>query len=104
MKKKAKSKIKLVKPRKSDRVLVTRKMLSLTEQRLGHRTTSLQLEMRAGFKKMDAKFEFLLSEIRAVRVIVEEQNAKNNFVLDGYTSLYDAHQDIRHRLDTIEKL
>lgn len=56
--------------------------------------------LQANFDQLQANFENgqsnLLSAVHRVGLLVEEQNAKNNYVLDGYASLSD-------RIDKIEK-
>lgn len=46
-------------------------------------------EVHSKFHQQDSKFEKILSEIHRIGLLVEEQNARNKFVLDGYTSLND---------------
>lgn len=48
------------------------------------------------FDRTDAKIENVLAAVHRVGLLVEEQNARNIFVLDGYTSLND-------RLEKLEK-
>lgn len=130
-------------PRKSGQIAVTVKMLNETRRELKSDITTLRLEMRAGFKNVDAQFNDVdarfnkidarfstidarfnkidarfstidarfdevdarfnkvderfdqlgsqISEIKALShrtlALIEEQNARNLFVLDGYASL-----------------
>ena len=130
-------------PRKSSKIEVTVGMLDETRAELKSDITTLRLEMRAGFKKVDARFKkvdarfneidarfkkidarfnevdarfdeidarfkkidarfdemdarfnkleaqisALTAMVHRLMVLVEEQNARNIFVLDGYTSL-----------------
>lgn len=46
-------------------------------------------------KKFEAKFDKLIGEVHRIALLVEDQNARNKYVLDGYTSLSD-------RLDKVE--
>ena len=57
----------------------------------------------AQFSSMDSKFEKLMAVVHRTNAIVEEQNAKNQFVLDGYASLYAIQKDLDQRLRLIEK-
>lgn len=64
--------------------------------------TELKEEMKAGFHKMDAKFEKVFSEfarvsadVARIGLLVEEQNSRNQVVLEGLTGLY-------HRQDRVE--
>jgi hypothetical protein len=45
--------------------------------------------MNSKFALMDSKFDKVISEVHRIGLLVEEQNARNKFVLDGYTSLSD---------------
>ena len=85
-------------------------MLDEARYELKHEISSFRLENRAEFKRVDARFEQVgasiadvksglekvLAEVHRVGLMVEEQNARNKYVLDGYTSLSD-------RLDKVEK-
>lgn len=53
-------------------------------------------EVDRRFNQMDAKIEMVLSAVHKVALLVEEQNARNKFVLDGYKSLND-------RLEKLER-
>lgn len=99
-----------VSPKKSSDILVTKEMLNEVRFELKHEITEVRIEMRAGFKGVDAKFKrvdasFLdlksdiqmvqadiqkvLAAVHGVKVDVEEQKARNTFVLDGYANLHD---------------
>ncbi len=80
--KKIKAGSKRVSPRKSKDIPVTQEMLFEVQNRLIH-------ELNSNRSEMNAKFEKLLSEVHRIGLLVEEQNARNKFVLDGYTSLSD---------------
>lgn len=108
-------KIKPIKPKKSGDILVTKKMLELTERKLSKKITSLSLEMKsqlktrdarfdkvdarfntvdarfnevdARFDKIDSRLEIISSKIDQVLILMEDQNSRNRFVLDGYASL-----------------
>ncbi len=62
----------------------------------------------ARFTEMDAKFERVLSEIFRIGVLVEEQNNRNRFVLDGYASLYERQErfeaTMNRRMDGLEEI
>lgn len=120
---------KTVRPKRSGQIPATAKMLQKTRAELKSDVTTLRLETRAGFKKVDARFdkmeerfsgidarfdtmearfsgidarfnrvdarfdtlEAMISGLQAsihrMQVLVEEQNARNIYVLDGYASL-----------------
>ena len=64
--------------------------------------TSLRVDMNAGFSKIDAKFEKLISEIHHTRLQAEEQRANNRYVLDGYQSLYDRQERVEDKVKNPE--
>ncbi|MBY0385959.1 hypothetical protein K2X05_12440 [bacterium] len=92
MKKKSeKSKLRVKKPKKSDQMLVRQGHLDLVRKELKSSITSLRLEMKAGFKAIDARFtgidarfETLENKMTQMLILMEEQKEKNKFVLDGY--------------------
>lgn len=60
-----------------------------------------QVESR--FNQVDSKIELVLSEIHRIAILMEEQNSRNKFVLDGYASLYERQDRIELRFDAHEK-
>ena len=60
-----------------------------------------QVESR--FNQVDSKVELVLSEIHRIAILMEEQNSRNKFVLDGYASLYERQDRIELRFDSHEK-
>jgi hypothetical protein len=81
-------------PRKSKDVPVTQEMLYEVRAELQHSIVSLESKMESKFKSVDgrfdlidSKFEKVLAEVHRVGLLVEEQNSRNRFVLDGYASL-----------------
>ena len=60
-------------------------------------------EVDSRFHKVDSKLEQVISGIHRVTALVEEQNAQNRYVLDGYASLYDSQENIKVRLQKIEE-
>ena len=95
MKKVSKPKGAVKTPKKSEELGVTIKLLELTEQKITKRITALQLEMKAGFANLDSKFSGMM-------ILLEEQNARNRFVLDGYTSIHDKQISTDKRIEEIE--
>ncbi len=106
----AKSITKSNRPRKSANVPVTKAMLYKVRDELKSETTSIRHDMKAfrsdmnsrfhdvgsKFHKVIAEVQKLSSEVHNTRLLMEEQNSRNIFVLDGYTSLSD-------RLSKLEK-
>ncbi|MBX3020949.1 MAG: hypothetical protein KF799_04675 [Bdellovibrionales bacterium] len=77
------------KPVRSPDVPATAAMLYEMEGRLQH-------QMNAGFERVKAEFSIvradlssLKSELHRIGLLVEEQNARNKYVLDGYAQLYE---------------
>jgi hypothetical protein len=83
-------------PHKSADIPVTNKMLDEARYELKHEIESFRHEVKAEFKVVKADISKVLAAVHRVGLLVEEQNARNKYVLDGYTSLSD-------RLDTVEK-
>lgn len=53
--------------------------------------------------KMDSRFDKVLAEVHRIGVLVEEQNARNKFVLDGYAVLYDRQGKVEQQVHSFEK-
>lgn len=84
------------KPTRSAQIPVTVEMMNEMEGRLSHKIDS-------GLQRVDSKMAELKSEIHGIKsevfgvkselhrvaLMVEEQNARNKFVLDGYAQLYE---------------
>lgn len=79
---KSKSKASIKRPVRSSEVPATSAMLYETEERLTHK-------MDSGFARTDSKIEEVKSEVHRVALLVEEQNARNKYVMDGYAQLYE---------------
>ena len=70
---------------------------------------SVRLELGALEKRVDAKFlsveaklEQVVSAVHHVAALVEEQNSRNLYVLDGYAGLDAAQQDLSDRVAKLE--
>ena len=46
-------------------------------------------EMKSDFNGMKSEMSGIKSELHRVALLIEEQNARNRYVMDGYTQLYD---------------
>jgi hypothetical protein len=111
-------------PGRSSDVPATQKMLYLVRDELKSDIQSLQYGMGSKFKSMesrfqamdskfqamdskfqavDAKFESLMAQIHSVKLLVEEQNARNAIVLDGLTNLFARQDRVEGRMDRLEK-
>jgi hypothetical protein len=64
--------------------------------------------MDSKFNQMDSKLEKVLSEVHRMAIMMEEQNSRNKFVLDGYEQLYKRQDrlefDVSRRLQNIETI
>lgn len=104
-------------PVKSDDIPVTKRMLDERASELKSEITSVRLEMKAGFNSfgsrfnsndarfdsIESKIEGLISAVHRTNAIVEEQNARNRYVLDGYASIYDNQKKTEVRVENLEK-
>lgn len=77
-------------PERAKDVPVTQQMLYLVRD-------ELKADLKSIEHRVDGRLEKMSADIHAIKILVEEQNAKNNIVLDGLTNLF-------HRQDRIEKL
>lgn len=60
-------------------------------------------QVESKINQVDSKVELVLSEMHRMAVLMEEQNTRNKFVLDGYASLYERQDRIELRFDAHEK-
>lgn len=96
-------------PKKSREMPVTKRYLDLVKQELKSETSSLRLEMKAGFQRGDArfteqdsKFEAIQTQLTKMMILLEDQNDNNRAVLDAHTIVYDKFVTTENRLDKIE--
>ena len=73
------------------------------EARMDARFDSFNARMDARFERIEAKIEQLASSVHRIGVLVEEQNARNNIVLDGLTNLFDRQERHEERTSALEK-
>ena len=115
-------------PIRSGDVPATKAMLDETREELKHQTTSVKLELSAKIDavaanlnrveakmesridtlaaaihrielELNSKIEKILAAVQRVGLLVEEQNARNKFVLDGYTSLNGRVEKLEKKTD-----
>lgn len=55
------------------------------------------------FLQIEARLEKMSGDIHRIALLVEEQNAKNTFVLDGLTSLFHRQDRVEARMQRFEK-
>ncbi|MCB9073512.1 MAG: hypothetical protein H6623_07805 [Bdellovibrionaceae bacterium] len=122
-----------IKPPKKDRDLpVTKRLLDLKIQEVKGSVTDLRLEMKAGFARVDArfnqmeskfdtrfleqdarlearfleqdaKFEAIQTQLIKMTVLLEDQNDRNRAALDGYVAVYERFHNTEERLGKLEK-
>jgi chromosome segregation ATPase len=71
------------------------------EVKLEGKIGALETRIDALDAKIDSKFEIFMSEIHKIKILVEEQNAKNNIVLDGLTSLFARQERLEDRVSKL---
>jgi hypothetical protein len=87
-------------PTRAADVPVTQKMLYAVRDQLKADINSSRSEIKSEFKavhskiesleaKVDARYHDLSSQIHQMKILTEEQNAKNNIVLDGLVNLFE---------------
>lgn len=98
---------------KSKEVFVTQSMLYEVRDELKSDIASLSLRMESRFKRVDARFseiearvDEVLSEVKSqnakfhrMLTLYEEQESRNRYVLDGYTSLNDRLEILESKAD-----
>jgi chromosome segregation ATPase len=60
-------------------------------------------EISGGFQQMNAKLEQVISESARIAMLVEEQNSRNQIVLEGLTGLWQRQERIEERVEALEK-
>ena len=66
------------------------------------RFDSFELRIESMFSKIDAKLDKMQAEIHRSNLIAEEQNSRNKFVMDGYTSVYYRCEENEKRINEVE--
>lgn len=61
-------------------------------------------DVDARFNKVDAKLEQVLSEVSRLAFIVEEQNSRNQVVLEGLSGLFHRQDRTERRMGEIENI
>jgi hypothetical protein len=73
-------------PARAAQVFVTQKMLYSVKDELSSTIKGAEARLEG---KIDSNFHQLSAQIHSIKILVEEQNAKNNIVLDGLMNLFD---------------
>lgn len=101
--------------KKSGELPVTKNMLDETRSELKSDITSLKIETKSGFESvrsdiiaLSSKVEEVLAAVHHVKAIVEEQENRNKYVLDGHTNLHDRQDrfesEINERVGRVESI
>lgn len=115
---KMKSQPELKMPTRSKEIPASQGMLQLVRSELKADIRSLRSEVQSGFKlidskfiqmdskfsQMDSKFERVISEVARVGSLVEEQNSRNQVVLESLTSLYQRQDRMDLRTEEVQNL
>lgn len=88
---------------RSKDVPATKAMLYQVRDQLIKRMDSKFKAMEARFSTHDSKIDNLASEVHRIALLVEEQNAKNNYVLDHLNMLYLRQDRAENRIDALEE-
>jgi len=104
----AKQKIKSKEPiLKSADLPVTQGMLTAVHKQIKASINSSEKKLESKINQVESKInqveskvELVLSEMHRMAVLMEEQNSRNRYVLDGYDSLYQRQDRVELRLDT----
>ena len=85
-------------------------MLTTLRKQIKSEINSLEKRLESKFNQVeskinqiDSKLELVLTVIHRVVILMEEQNSRNKFVLDGYASLYERQDRLELRFDAHEK-
>ena len=72
------------------------------ESKISHVESKIN-QVESKVNNIESKIELVLSEVHRMAVLMEEQNTRNKFVLDGYASLYERQDRLELRFDQHEK-
>ena len=68
---------------------------------------ALRTEIKSDIKNLENQIvdlkDFIKSEMHQMKLLIEEQNARNIFVLDGLTNLFDRQDRLEKRVEKLEK-
>jgi hypothetical protein len=115
--KKPKTLVKIKEPKKDRELPATKRLLDLKIQEVKGDVTSLRLEMKAGFTKVDAKFSEVKSEVTDVKaqltalntkitkmmILMEDQNDRNLAANDRNALIYQRIVDNDYRFEKLEE-
>jgi chromosome segregation ATPase len=70
---------------------------------LDNKISNLENKVDCNQREVLTVFEKINANIFQIKVLVEEQNSRNNYVLDGHTQLVESQTNIKVRLANMEK-
>ncbi len=93
---------------------VTRRMLYAVRNELKSDVASVQMELKAtridlkaavesSEQRINAQLESLKATLHHMHLMYEDQNAKNNIVLDGLAGLFHRQDRLEGRMDRLER-
>lgn len=84
-------------PQRAQNVPVTQRMLYGVRDELKSEMKAMDFRFEGKFHALSAQIHELHSQVHRIGILVEEQNAKNNIVLDGLTSLFERQERLENR-------
>jgi hypothetical protein len=84
-------------------VPVTRAMLGRVRAEVLARIDQAREEASADFHRLDAKIDGVRASVARIELLVEEQNARNQVVLDGITALLSRQNQVELRVTQVEE-
>ena len=90
-------KAKTLKPVKTHQVPVTVELLNEVRNELIHRIDSTKKSLKLEIVQSRDEFK---SEIHSLRALIEEQNARNIYVLDGLSSLFNRQERLEAKVSS----
>ncbi len=88
----------------------TQAMLGLVRDELKADTRELRSEMKSEFKTVDARFdrvdaklERMAAEVSRIGMLMEEQNSRNQIVLEGLTAYIQRQERVETRIEDVER-
>jgi hypothetical protein len=84
-------------PARAANVPVTQRMLYAVRDELKSDIKASDFKSEGKFNLLNANIQQLKSEVHRIAILVEEQNAKNNIVLDGLTNLFERQERLESR-------
>lgn len=68
-----------------------------------HQVKQVESQVKQVESRLESKIETVLSVVHRTHALIEEQNSRNRYVLDGYTSLNDRLDNHENEIQNIKK-